>query len=166
VSLKPKCQKTKKGTKTVNTQDDRTSEEIAIDRIERGSRCPWPKQASHPLFDLELLPLVFDPDELEHESDIERHRNSVFIEVGDLGEVSDDFRNGIVDSPCLCTEAGKGRVCVHSCTSNDLFDLSANLNAQIEIINRRFVVIRNKIVEVFDIITSWNVAHYIGLVSA
>jgi hypothetical protein len=100
----------------------RTSEEIALDRIEQGSKCPWPRQASRPLFDPERLGLVFDPDEMLNEERICSHGSHLFRDVEDFsqhdsdGITEDDFRNEIDFVDCACVD---GQSCICCCTKLD-----------------------------------------------
>lgn len=106
----------------MNAKKARTSEEIALDRIERDSRCPWPRQSNRPLLHPEIIRNLFDDNEMENEERISGHAERPFRDVAGFsqhdsdGVTEDDFRNRIDFVDCACVD---GKSCVCCCTELD-----------------------------------------------
>jgi len=61
-----------------------TPEEKALNKIESASRAPAPHMSASSRFDLDLLPDIFDPGDMEHEESLYSHHQ--FKNVDDISD--------------------------------------------------------------------------------
>ncbi|MDE1874874.1 MAG: hypothetical protein KGI79_00700 [Patescibacteria group bacterium] len=93
-----------------------TSLDAAIAQIERESHCPPGSQRVRPRIDVDILMGFADPNEIEHEHEIDRAYQHEFQRDDDVVAPADDFRDGI-DKGCACID---GKCCILCVTRFDL----------------------------------------------
>ncbi len=146
---------------------DGRKEDVILDAMVRDSKGPLCRSRVSGGINWELLGRFFDADQLAYEESLCQPAGRRFVPIGDFSADAEESygEHGECgcDGECCCED---GKVVLRDCTQYDLMSIPEVFKRLLQIVHRRITVIRGKLVEIFDLVFSFESAEELGLLQS